>query len=90
VRGPDGPGQPCVDSDRDSLVGIHSEGIVFDYMKDYLIIFIFLMIAFLMIMQFNQINRMQEQINEWRHVIDFLKLWIEQNDLQITPPTQTT
>ena len=90
MGGLDGPGQPRLDSHRDSIVGIHSEGIVLDHMKDYLIIFIFLMIAFLMIVQFNQINRMQEQINEWRHVIDFLKLWIEQNDLQITPPGQTT
>ena len=52
-------------------------------MKDYLIVIIFLMIACLFVLQFNQINQMQEQVNDWRHVIDFLKIWIRHNDLTI-------
>ena len=57
-------------------------------MKDYLIVIILMMIAFLFVLQFYQINQMQEQVNDWKHVIDFLKIWIRQNDLQITPTDQ--
>jgi hypothetical protein len=38
----------------------------------------------------DRLDSMNRDIEDWKHIIDFLKLWIQQNDLQITPPAQTT
>ena len=46
-----------------------------------LVIILFLFIVFYSIVLYF----LNDRIEEWRHVIDFLKIWIRQNDLQITP-----
>jgi len=33
---------------------------------------------------------MTQRLAEFEAIIEFLRIWIEQNDLQITPPGQTT
>ena len=100
MGGLDGPGQPCVDRDRDSIVGVHSEGILLNDMtkreKHALTIRFALGLGMMIIvgMLFNlwqmhdRLVAMSEQMQQWQHLIDFLELWIKQNDLQITPPGQ--
>lgn len=53
----------------------------------FLQVLVSVLAVFLMIMGV-AIKLQSETLSEWRHVIDFLKLWIEQNDLRITPPTK--
>ena len=53
----------------------------------FLQVVIVVMAIFLMMMGVS-IKLQSDTLAEWNHVIEFLKIWIKQNDLQIVPTDQ--
>ena len=47
-----------------------------------------LVLMVLVIMMSVALVLLKDRINDWESVIEFLKIWIQQNDLRITPPTK--
>ena len=98
MGGLDRPGQSRLDSDLDSIVGIHSESILLNDMtkqeKHALTVKFALGLGMAIIvgMLFNlwqmhdRLVSMSERMQEWQHLIDFLTIWIRENGLTITPP----